>query len=77
MSFVKFYVCDPKLNTTCKGRFAPYCGSKDFCYSTTRPECAKKNSNGEPIIDQALAILKQLEIAPSTVIEPDSEEADL
>jgi len=26
---------------------------------------------------QKLAILKQLEIAPSTVIEPDSEEADL
>ena len=46
MSFVKIYVCDPKLNTACKGRFGSSCGSKDFCYSTTRPECAKKTATG-------------------------------
>ena len=63
MSFVKFYVCDPKLNTACKGRFGPSCGNKDYCYSTTRPECAKKHSNGDPII--------------SAVIKSDSEEDDL
>ena len=30
-----FYICDPKKNGTCAGRFQPHCGKQCFC--TTNP----------------------------------------
>ena len=35
-----FYICDPKKNTTCPGRFQPHCGHQCFC--TTVPALAKE-----------------------------------
>lgn len=31
----KFYICDPKKNIKCKGRFQMHCGKQCFC--TTNP----------------------------------------
>ena len=35
----KFYICEPKKNVNCKGRFQIHCGKQCFC--TTNPYYAK------------------------------------
>ena len=54
------YICDPEKNTMCPLNTRKCASEKGDCKSTTYPQFAKLDENGNPIIDQdAVAYAKE------------------
>lgn len=49
---VILYECDPEKNQECRKHGCYIHAGR--CHKTTKPECAKKNENGEPIVSRRI-----------------------
>lgn len=47
---ITLYVCDPKKHQDCKRWRWCNEGKYKYCHNTAKPECAKLDENGEPIV---------------------------